>query len=101
LERASAPFGDQLEEAAIFIGVKLDIVGRAAVEKVGKKDIYHGREEWLLRWLLKKLQSKDGVSRYVPRRPYQRARILMDGAEEIRLLGGYSVTLYRVYPSQR
>jgi len=71
LEKASAPFGEQLLEAARFVGVTLDTIGRDAKtdhgeEKKRKAAVYHGREEWLLRWLLKKLQTpKDDVPRYV------------------------------------
>ncbi|TVY34122.1 Nucleolar pre-ribosomal-associated protein [Lachnellula occidentalis] len=72
LEKASAPFGEQLLEAAKFIGVSIETVGRGArieegEEKKGKAAVYHGREEWLLRWLLKKLQNpKDAVPRQTP-----------------------------------
>jgi nucleolar pre-ribosomal-associated protein 2 len=71
LEKASAPFGEQLLEAANFVGVKLDTVGRDAKadegeERKGKAAVYHAREEWLLRWLLKKLQTpKDDIPRYI------------------------------------
>ncbi|CAG8960652.1 hypothetical protein HYFRA_00013530 [Hymenoscyphus fraxineus] len=69
LEKASAPFIDQLTEAAKFIGEDLEAVGRPGkdsveTEKLSKTVSYHGREEWLLRWLLKKLQApKDGIPR--------------------------------------
>jgi nucleolar pre-ribosomal-associated protein 2 len=63
LEKASAPFDDQLVEAGKFIGVELETVGRKYFEP-RKADIYHGREEWLLRWVLKKLSDKkDAIPR--------------------------------------
>lgn len=70
LEKQAAPFDDQLVEASRFIGVDLD-VPRASepneLERDGRLNAaaYHGREEWLLRWLLKRLQApKDEVPRY-------------------------------------
>jgi nucleolar pre-ribosomal-associated protein 2 len=34
--------------------------------EVSKAAIYHGKEEWLLKWLLKKLQASEDVEpRYV------------------------------------
>jgi len=94
LEKASAPFGEQLLEAAKFIGVNIDTVGRCAKieegeEKKGKAAVYHGREEWLLRWLLKKLQiPKDAMPRYV----FWRIQWhwLIDRADKHHLLGGCS-----------
>jgi len=59
-----------LEEAAKFVGVELDTIGRciqdgAEGRNVSKAAIYHGREEWLLKWLLKKLQTTTNLeSRY-------------------------------------
>ncbi|KAH6672915.1 Urb2/Npa2 family-domain-containing protein [Halenospora varia] len=72
LEKASAPFADQLVEAAKFIGVDLNTLQSPAdvatkTNNGDKSAIYHGREEWLLRWLLKKLQAgKDNVPRKTP-----------------------------------
>ncbi|KUJ15450.1 uncharacterized protein LY89DRAFT_619376 [Mollisia scopiformis] len=62
LEKEAAPFEDQLVEAANFVGTTLDEVRRLSEDECNKekssaKAIYHGREEWLLRWLLKKLQA--------------------------------------------
>ncbi|EKD14023.1 uncharacterized protein L3040_007970 [Drepanopeziza brunnea f. sp. 'multigermtubi'] len=72
LEKQAAPFGDQLVEAAKFIGVGLDTIqkcrngGEEGAED-RKSVAYHGREEWLLRWLLKRLQApKDDVPRTTP-----------------------------------
>jgi nucleolar pre-ribosomal-associated protein 2 len=48
--------------------VDLDTVGGVPKETNKKKKgaVYHGREEWLLRWLLKRFQApKDDVPRYV------------------------------------
>jgi nucleolar pre-ribosomal-associated protein 2 len=70
LEKNSAPFEDQLLEAARFVGLKLDDVGRSSTQelKLWKRSgapVYHGREEWLLRWMLKRLQDqKDDAPRY-------------------------------------
>lgn len=69
LEKGSAPFGDQLSEAWKFIGIDPEHVGRSRAEgngsdKESQGSSTHGREEWLLRWLLKKLQSpKDEIPR--------------------------------------
>jgi len=71
LEKGSAPFEDQLVEAAKFIGEDLNTIGRIADEIHDRRQLlttgaYHGREEWLLKWLLKKLQApKNGAPRYV------------------------------------
>lgn len=62
LEKLSAPFEDQLVEAAKFVSVDLDTILRQAddggenTSSIGEGG-YFGREEWLLRWLLKKLQT--------------------------------------------
>ena len=75
LEKQDAPFEDQLVEAAKFIGLGLDTVCESAEDGVrgeegGRAVLYHGREEWLLRWLLKKLQaSSDEVPRLAERNP--------------------------------
>lgn len=70
LEKSSAQFEDQLVEAAKFIGSELDAVSTSASRQNERKDLKkvptsHGKEEWLLKWLLKKLQApKDDVPRY-------------------------------------
>ncbi|KAF4636308.1 hypothetical protein G7Y89_g1788 [Cudoniella acicularis] len=80
LEKASAPFAEQLVEAAQFIGVDLDTICKSSSnseqectgieeeKKLKRKTaVYHGREEWLFKWLLKKLQAeKDEVPRRSP-----------------------------------
>ncbi|KAM0157744.1 hypothetical protein ACHAPG_004488 [Botrytis cinerea] len=76
LEKASAPFEEQIREAGKFVDIDLDKVATVLdhqkhEEKVFKKKCaagsFHGREEWLLRWLLKKLQSpKDKTARITP-----------------------------------
>jgi nucleolar pre-ribosomal-associated protein 2 len=69
LEKGSAPFEDQLSEAWKFIRIDPEHVGRSGEEKNGSNKEFqgsstHGREEWLIRWLLKKLQSpKDEIPR--------------------------------------
>lgn len=75
LEKASAPFEEQIREAGKFVDIDLDKVATVLdyqkyEEKAFKKKCaagsFHGREEWLLRWLLKKLQSpKDKTPRYI------------------------------------
>lgn len=71
LEKQAAPFEDQLVEAAKFIGLGLDTICKPAEdcfyeEKGGSTTLYHGREEWLLRWLLKRLQAPgDHIPRWV------------------------------------
>jgi nucleolar pre-ribosomal-associated protein 2 len=70
LEKGSAPFEDQLHEAAKFIGIDLEDISRSISGVFDLKEepdasTYHGREEWLLIWLLKKLQApKDNTPRY-------------------------------------
>jgi nucleolar pre-ribosomal-associated protein 2 len=71
LEKGSAPFADQLVEAGKFIGADLDYIGRSGIETDDSEKqnaaAFHGKEEWLLRWLLKKLQSqKDAIPRKTP-----------------------------------
>jgi len=70
LEKGFAPFEDQLVEAAKFVAVDIQELGRSGIgengsENKSKISELYGREEWLLRWLLKKLQApKDQVPRY-------------------------------------
>ncbi len=64
LEKQFAPFEDQLIEAAKFVGVELDTADGLLKDGSKRKKLsgaakYHGKEEWLLKWLLKKLQAKD------------------------------------------
>lgn len=69
LEKDSASFEDQLIEAAKFIKIDLNDVGRSISQNLEegeerKAPSYHGMEEWLLRWLLKRLQAlNDDVPR--------------------------------------
>jgi len=75
LEKGSAPFEDQLVEAGNFIGVHVDSIGRYDLEKETLKSqpvpvSFCGKEEWLLKWLLKKLQApKDDIPRYCQTKP--------------------------------
>ncbi|KAH7409155.1 Urb2/Npa2 family-domain-containing protein [Cadophora sp. MPI-SDFR-AT-0126] len=78
LEKQAAPFEDQLVEAAKFIGLGLDTLSQSVEDgNFGKEGeinvLYHGREEWLLRWLLKRLQAP---SDEIPRRTPQSWRLL-------------------------
>ncbi|KAK0110723.1 hypothetical protein ONS96_002322 [Cadophora gregata f. sp. sojae] len=79
LEKQAAPFEDQLVEAAKFIGLGLDTVcqsskaGSSGGEEEERVVSYYGREEWLLRWLLKRLQAP---SDNIPRRTPQSWRLL-------------------------
>jgi len=72
LEKGSAPFEDQLVEAVKFIGGGINFDGKHGfkIDDPGKQPnsaAFHGREEWLLRWLLKKLQApKDDIPRKTP-----------------------------------
>ncbi|KAG9242736.1 Urb2/Npa2 family-domain-containing protein [Calycina marina] len=66
LEKSAAKFEDQLLEAAKFIGLHSNDDGRllAGSKNAKKTSKTYGKEEWLLRWLLKKLQApKDEVPR--------------------------------------
>ncbi|KAK2629876.1 hypothetical protein QTJ16_000696 [Diplocarpon rosae] len=69
LEKKAAPFEDQLVEAAKFVEIGLDAVQKS-VDHISEGDcgqksaIYHGKEQWSLRWLLKRLQAPgDNVPR--------------------------------------
>ncbi|CZT47560.1 uncharacterized protein RSE6_08135 [Rhynchosporium secalis] len=78
LEKQAAPFEDQLVEAAKFIGLGLnkicDIEQTEFSHSEGARHvIYHGREEWLLRWLLKRLQAPSGE---IPRKTPSSWRLL-------------------------
>ncbi|KAH7336464.1 Urb2/Npa2 family-domain-containing protein [Rhexocercosporidium sp. MPI-PUGE-AT-0058] len=72
LEKQAAPFEDQLVEAAKFIGLGLHTVCESAGDGIDGEEgecaiLYHGREEWLLRWLLKRLQApSDEIPRSTP-----------------------------------
>ncbi len=62
MEKQAAPFDEQLVEAAKFVGLGLNDIRRISDDDIardGQRNVvlYHGREEWLLRWLLKKLQG--------------------------------------------
>jgi nucleolar pre-ribosomal-associated protein 2 len=69
LEKASAPFEDQLQEAAKFIALDPEDIGKSNndeehVNKKSKTSVLYAKEEWLLKWLLKKLQApKDDIPR--------------------------------------
>lgn len=58
LEKASAPLQDQLLEAAKFVGIEIQNLqithDLTAIRSPGPN--FHAREEWVLRWLLKKFQ---------------------------------------------
>ena len=60
LEKASASFEEHLEEAYKFVGVRIKDVDQPFTKV--KKSASFGREEWLSRWLLKRLQALDGDS---------------------------------------
>ncbi|KAG9239698.1 Urb2/Npa2 family-domain-containing protein [Amylocarpus encephaloides] len=78
LEKSRAAFEDQLLEAAKFVGIAVESLDTLQLEPKSKEGVdeasgYYGREKWLLRWLLKKLQaSKDEV----PRQRYQSWQLL-------------------------
>lgn len=63
LEKADAPINEQLEQAGQFAGIEwLDFLQTAIPTPDAQQQPasnFHGREEWVLRWLLKKLQSAD------------------------------------------
>jgi nucleolar pre-ribosomal-associated protein 2 len=69
LGKANAPFEHQLHEAMKFIGIEICQLGIGLEHATHKSErlkevVYHGREEWLLRWLLKKMQvPEDDVPR--------------------------------------
>ncbi|KAE8452486.1 hypothetical protein EG329_000388 [Mollisiaceae sp. DMI_Dod_QoI] len=72
LEKEAGSFEEQLSEAAKFIGTSLDGLRRfpdneSERDPSSKIVVSHGREEWLLRWLLKRLQApKDDIPRRTP-----------------------------------
>ncbi|KAH8596936.1 Urb2/Npa2 family-domain-containing protein [Bisporella sp. PMI_857] len=62
LEKSNAPFEDQLQEAAKFLGFDFINAGRVSIDAFESREkertcAVFGKEEWLLKWLLKKLQS--------------------------------------------
>ena len=65
LEKACAPVEDQLEQAGLFAGIEwLDLLQTAFPtpdDEAGAKitNNFHGREEWALKWLVKKLNTPD------------------------------------------
>ncbi|KFY90495.1 hypothetical protein V500_05159 [Pseudogymnoascus sp. VKM F-4518 (FW-2643)] len=61
LEKADAPIAEQLEQAGQFAGIEwLDFL-QTAIATPGevRTGNFHGREEWVLRWLLKKLGGEE------------------------------------------
>ncbi|OBT70439.1 hypothetical protein VE03_00032 [Pseudogymnoascus sp. 23342-1-I1] len=64
LEKEDAPIAEQLEQAGQFAGIEwLDFlqtaIATAPGEEVRTGGNFHGREEWVLRWLLKKLGGEE------------------------------------------
>ncbi|KFY30477.1 hypothetical protein V494_08148, partial [Pseudogymnoascus sp. VKM F-4513 (FW-928)] len=61
LEKEDAPIAEQLEQAGQFAGIEwLDFL-QTAIASPGevRAGNFHGREEWVLRWLLKKLGAEE------------------------------------------
>ena len=61
LEKEDAPIAEQLEQAGQFAGIEwLDFL-QTAITTPGEARTgnFHGREEWVLRWLLKKLGGEE------------------------------------------
>ena len=56
LAEKSSPLEDQLAAACTFVGHN-DLDGNLRLHRYLEKPLYYGRQEWLLRWLLKKLQG--------------------------------------------
>lgn len=65
LEKAGAPIDDQLEQAGLFAGIEwLDFLQTAVPTPTNETGVkvtnnFHGREEWALRWLIKKLNTAE------------------------------------------
>lgn len=65
LEKAGAPIDEQLEQAGLFAGVEwLDLLQIAIPIPENETDArttsnFHGREEWALKWLIKKLHTSE------------------------------------------
>lgn len=65
LETAGAPIDEQLEQAGLFAGVEwLDLLQTAIQVPENEADAgttsnFHGREEWALKWLVKKLYTAE------------------------------------------
>lgn len=65
LEKAGAPIDEQLEQAGLFAGVEwLDLLQTAIPTAENEADArptsnFHGREEWVLKWLVKKLYTAE------------------------------------------
>jgi nucleolar pre-ribosomal-associated protein 2 len=68
LEKQNAPFEEQIIQATRFIGTDIKEINKF-IENTGKGSkwhvpIYYAKEEWLLRWLLKRLSApKDDAPR--------------------------------------
>ena len=67
LDKSTAPFASQLEEARSILGIKLSTLNHT-VDQGSQRSTHSGpREEWTLRWLLKKFEaSKPEPRRYDP-----------------------------------
>lgn len=72
LEKSAAAYADQLVEACKFVGITIEalssfddeIADTTRSKKRKGSTASHGKEEWLLKWLLRKLQDKkDDVPR--------------------------------------
>ncbi|KAM3078579.1 hypothetical protein ACMFMG_006449 [Clarireedia jacksonii] len=87
LEKTSAPFSAQIQEAAKFVSHELDNVtdtlktqDYGEIVSSGKyaAATTHGKEEWLLRWLLKKLQSPKDKTPRITQASWQLLRFLLN-----------------------
>jgi hypothetical protein len=76
--------------------IKDDIDGR----EQSKAAIYHGKEEWLLKWLLKKLQAAEDVEPRYASLTYVEVLSHINKLETIPHRGDYYTTSCRSFPSQ-
>jgi len=71
LERSHEPFSQQLGEAAQILGIDLNdspsSLRDGPEESVGREVVFSGKEEWVLRWLLKRLEEQGNGARLDPR----------------------------------
>lgn len=62
LDSADVPFSVHLAEACQIIGFDADDVRASSRERPSSRSSFTPREDWILKWLLKKFQSTSGDS---------------------------------------
>lgn len=60
LEKTAAPFHEQLVIASKYIGLEISSLENPKTSNDHASKLFHGKEEWVLRWLLKRLHGEKG-----------------------------------------